>query len=138
MISRKVLRRRETHRGHRLSAAGFSSLGAHLGVDVGILARVQAKDGVVHVPHDPKVEEEEEWTSDYIEDTVPYHLGRGGDDVRTLRTRPTDGVGNEHEREVGGGHEVALLAGALLGEGPAGRVPEQDVPDRESAVSNGA
>lgn len=105
-------------------------------MDVGVLARVQAKDGVVHVPHDEEVEEEEERTRDDIEDAVPYHLGGGGDDVGTFRTRPTDGVRDQHEGEVGGGHEVALPERALLGEGPAGRVPEQDVPNYESAVSD--
>ncbi len=90
---------------------------------------MQAKRMIVDSPNLPKEEEQEHRPSNDIEDTVPDHLARRGDNIRALAQRSTDGVGDEHERHVGRGHYVSLLQCAALGEGTAGRLPEKDEPD---------
>lgn len=108
--------------------AGLRGLGM-LDMHVGVLARAQAERRVLDIAHHVEEEEQEDGTGDDIEDAVPDHLGRGGDDVRAFGARPADGVGDEHEGEVARGEEVALAEGAFRGEGAAGRVPEQDIPE---------
>lgn len=91
---------------------------------------------VVNVAHLPEEEEQEDRACDYIQNTVPYHLGRRGDDIGALRKSPTDGVREQHECEVRRGQDVAGTKSTFLGEGPAWCVPEQDIP--EKIVSHGA
>ena len=97
-------------------------------MQVGVLAGVQAEHMVVDSTNLPKEEEQEERTCDDIEDTVPDHLARGVDHVRTLRKSPTDGVGDEHECEIDRGEEIALLECTSLGERATGSLPQKNEP----------
>ena len=91
-----------------------------------VLARMQAERRVVDTAQLPEEEEEEDGAGKDIEDTVPDHLARGVDHVRTLRKSPTDGVGDEHEGEVDGREDVALAELASLGECAARGLPEEE------------
>ena len=99
-----------------------------LHMHVGVLAGLEAERAVLDVAHHIEEEEEEQRAGDDVEDAVPDHLARRGDDVRTLGARPADRVGDEHEGEVARGEDVALAERAFLSEGAARCVHQEDVP----------
>ena len=122
---------RDRRASRHLDSAGLLRLGgAHGGTAVGVLAALEAERLVVDGAQLPQEEEEEDGAGDAVEDAVPDHLGRRGDDVGALGEGPADGVRQEHEREEAGRGEVALLEGTAGGEGRAGAVDEQDIPRR--------
>lgn len=125
--ARAVVRNRRVSK--HLDSAGLLRLGgAHGGTAVGVLAALEAERLVVDGAQLPQVEEEEDGAGDAVEDTVPDHLGRRGDDVGAFGEGPTDRVRQEHEREEACRGEVALLEGTAGGEGRAGAVDEQNIP----------
>ena len=96
---------------------------------VRVLPALEAERLVVDGVEAPEEEEQEDGAGDDIEDAVPDHLARRGDDVRALRQGPADRVGEEHEGEEGRGLDVARAEGTPCGEGAAGAMHEQDVPE---------
>lgn len=112
----------------RSSLLGVSGVG----MDVGVLARVEAEDVVVDAAELPQEEEEEERAREDIEDAVPDHLRARADHVRALGECPTDRVRDEHEGEVGGREDVALAEDTACCERVARGLPEQDPPKRQS------
>lgn len=78
------------------------------------------------------VEEEgkEHRSGEDIEDTVPDHLRRRGDDVATLGESPTDRVGEQHEAEVSSAAKVASTENTAAGEFGSWAVGEQHIPFR--------
>ena len=126
----KVVVSGKRHASRVDSNAGLLDLRARIRVDVGVLARVQAEDVVVHTAELPQEEEQEERARNDVEDAVPDHLGARRDDVRALGQGPADRVRDEHEGEVDRGEDVALAERACLGERAAGCLPEEDPPVR--------
>lgn len=92
------------------------------------LARLEAERLVVDTAELPQEDEEETRPREDIEDAVPDHLARGGNDVSALAACPADRVGDEHEGEVRRRDAVALADGAACGESRARCMPEEDVP----------
>lgn len=115
-------------RGH-LDGAGLLRLGgAHGAGGVGVLARREAEALVVDGAELEEEEEQEDRACDHVEDAVPDHLGRRGDDVGALGERPADRVREEHEGEEARGEHVARLERAAGREGRARAVHQEGVP----------
>ena len=95
---------------------------------VGVLARLQSEGRVVDATKLPEEEEQRDRSGKEIEDTVPDHLGCGGDDVATFRQSPTDGVCQKHEGEVAGSSHVLSAESTVGSESSATTVPEKHVP----------
>jgi len=121
-----------THGWGGLNSTGLLRLGgADVPSGVGILAGLEAKALVVDGAELPQEEEEEEGASDAVEDTVPDHLGGDRDDVAALGEGPADGVGDEHEGQESGRHQIARLESTRSGELGARCVDKKGVPDVE-------
>ena len=94
----------------------------------GELARGKSKRGVVDSVELEEEKQEEDGSSEDIEDTVPDHLRGRRDDVGTLGTCPADRVGEEEERKKGGAEAVTAVESAVGSEGCAGSVPKEHIP----------
>lgn len=117
----------------RLDGASLLCLrGANDAGAVGVLAGLEAEALVVDSAELEEEEEEEDGAGDHVQDAVPDHLGRRGDDIAALGQGPADGVGEEHEGQEARGHEVARLEGTRSGESRAGGVDQEGVPDIRS------
>lgn len=73
-------------------------------------------------------EEEEHRACKNVEDAVPDHLGRDGDDVTALGAAPGDGVEEKEEGQVERREAVAGPDRSTDSDGRAGPVPKQGVP----------
>lgn len=100
---------------------------------IGVLATLESERRVIRAPEFPKEQEQEHRSSEDIEDTVPDHLGRYGDDVAALCAGPCDRVGDKHKGEVSCADEVSGAEGFTGGECRAWCVPEEDVPNVEES-----
>ena len=94
----------------------------------GELARGKSKRGVVDSVELEEEKQEEDGSSEDIEDTVPDHLRGRRDDVGTLGTCPADWVGEEEEGKEGGAEAVTAVESAVGSEGCAGSVPKEHIP----------
>ena len=90
------------------------------------LARLEAEGGIVDGAKEEEVDEEEEGAGDAVEDTVPDHLGVGGDDVGALSKSPADGVAEKNDRQDGRGDGVAQAE--VGGEGALAGREDESVP----------
>lgn len=94
----------------------------------GELARGKSERGVVNSVELEEEKQEEDGSSEDIEDTVPDHLRGRRDDVGTLGTCPADRVGEEEEGKKGGAEAVTAVESAVGSEGCAGSVPKKHIP----------
>lgn len=99
------------------------------------LAGLETERLVVNTTEFPQEDEEEARSREDIEDTVPDHLARGRNDVCALATCPADGVGDEHEGQVGRCNTVTLADDTAGSESRTRSVPEEHVPDQKESVS---
>lgn len=114
-----------------LDGTSLSSLGRAGGdTEVGELAALEAECLVLNRVESPEEEEQEDGAGDNVEDTVPDHLGCGGDDVGALGASPADRVGDQHEGEEARSLDVAAAEGTVGGEGGAQALDEERVPER--------
>ena len=70
-----------------------------------VLARRELESREVLLGQEPKVDEEEDWLGEEVEDTVGDHLRVGSDDVSTIGDTPDDGVDEPEDREDGAGDD---------------------------------
>lgn len=88
----------------------------------------QAKRAIVDPAETPEEAEEEDGASEEVEDTVPDHFSRGGDDIAALGASPADEVEREEEGEIAGAAEVSCAHDTTCGKGRAPAVPEENIP----------
>lgn len=111
MDTRSSTDRSPSGSSHRSGSESRSTLGSSKRAMVGPLARLEAQSGIFDAIQLPEEDEEEHRASKEIEDAVPNHLGRDGDDITTLSTSPGDRVGDKHEGEEACTGEVARAEG---------------------------
>jgi len=122
--------------GHR-GVAGTSGGGLHsLGVcgntrGRGVLAGRELEVGEVLLGEEEEVDENEDWLGENIEDTVPDHLGVGGDVVSSIGETPSDGVEKPEKREDRGRDGEGSLETATEHSGGTSGRAEEYPPDVE-------